>query len=90
MNSRIIEARLHEGLSQRKVADQLGKTRAWFGLVEHGRIGVRPEVEEAILALIARLGALERAAAIERRRIAADIVIPKRAPRAPAHREVRT
>ena len=82
----ILKARIAEGLSHGDVTKHLGKCRSWLSKIEHGRILVGSETEARIVALIHRLGALRRTAAVEERKLAAEAYVPSRAP---SHRDAR-
>lgn len=56
----IREIRLQHGLSQAEVAEALGRTQAWFSVVELGKCGVDKKRDACIIAVIERL--------VERRR----------------------
>jgi transcriptional regulator with XRE-family HTH domain len=79
-STKIVEARLEEGLSQAYLAKHIGTSQPSLSRVEHGKTLIAQSTEERIVALIHRLGEMRRAVAVAEKKLAANVSIPMRAP----------
>jgi len=79
-SKKIKDERLAADVYASHVAQELGKSVAWFSRVERGLLSISPATEQQIISLIRSIGALQRDAAIAKRKLAAEIFVPDHAP----------
>ena len=77
---KILPVRFEEDLFANDIAGELGKSKSWFSRVERGILSISPETERQILILMRKMGALQREAAIAKRKLAAETFVPHHAP----------
>jgi transcriptional regulator with XRE-family HTH domain len=84
-STKIVEARLEEGLSQAYLAKRIGTSQPSLSRVERGKTLIAQSTEDRVVALIHRLGELRRTAAVAEKKLAACVSVPMRV----SHRKAR-